>query len=51
VRPQIREWFTDAGFREIAFDSEPTGNGVGVNQSTRDTHGTLIPDRLFSFVR
>jgi Methyltransferase domain len=32
LRPQIREWFIEAGFTEIAFDSEPTGHGVGVNQ-------------------
>lgn len=50
-RPQIRECFTEAGFMEIAFDSEPTGYGVGVNRLASDAPATPVPDRLFSFVR
>jgi Methyltransferase domain len=51
LRPQVREWFADAGFREIAFDSEPTGYGVGVNRLASEAPFTSVPDRLFSFVR
>lgn len=51
LRPQIGEWFIDTGFTEIAFDSEPTGHGVGVNQLLPNTPAATIPDRLFSFVR
>lgn len=51
LRPQIRQWFTEAGFRETTFDSEPSGYGVGVNQLTMGARATPIPDRLFSFVR
>jgi len=51
LRPQVREWFAESGFREISFDSEPTGYGVGVNRLAPDAPPTPIPDRLFSFVR
>jgi hypothetical protein len=51
LRPQIRAWFTEAGFTEIAFDSEPSGYGVGVNRLTSDAPDATTPDRLFSFVR
>jgi hypothetical protein len=51
LRRQIRQWFADAGFMEISFDSEPTGYGVGVNLLASDACATPIPDRLFSFVR
>ena len=30
LTPQIREWFTAAGFAEIAFDAPGTGTMVGV---------------------
>ena len=51
LRPQVRAWFTAAGFTEIAFDAEPTGYGVGVNQLASAPDATLVPDRLFTFVR
>jgi protein-L-isoaspartate O-methyltransferase len=52
VRTTIRRRFTDAGFEEIAFDSEPTGYGVGVNRlDTATTTTEHTPDRLFSFIR
>ncbi len=51
VRPQIRRWFEDAGFSEIAFDQEAVGYGVGVNRLTSSARVSALPDRLFSFVR
>lgn len=51
LRPQIREWFEEEGFTESAFDSEPTGYGVGVHRITSQLPVTPVPDRLFSFVR
>ena len=52
VRPAIRRWFLDAGFREIAFDSEPRGFGVGVAQlAWRPVEELLVPRRLFTFIR
>lgn len=51
LRPQIREWFAEAGFTEIAFDCELTGYGVGVNRLLPDTPTSTTPDRLFSFIR
>ena len=51
LRPQIRRWFTEAGFTEIAFDAEPTGYGVGVHRLDSGAPSTAIPARLFTFVR
>ena len=51
LRPEVRAWFTAAGFTEIAFDAEPTGYGVGVNQLASAPDATLVPERLFTFVR
>jgi hypothetical protein len=51
LRPQIRTWFREAGFREIAFDSEPAGYGVGVNRVTSHLPATPVPERLFAFLR
>lgn len=51
LRPQIRAWFGAAGFREIAFDSEPTGYGVGLNQLACSVPDGGPPERIFSFVR
>jgi hypothetical protein len=51
LRPLIRAWFAEAGFSEIAFDSETTGYGVGVNRLLPGTPAVTIPARLFSFVR
>jgi hypothetical protein len=51
LRPVIRRWFLDAGFREIAFDSEPRGFGVGVAQLAQPIEGRPLPSRLFTFIR
>ena len=52
LRPTIRGWFTEAGMREIAFDSEPAGFGVGVATRPAGTDPTTAtPPRLFSFIR
>lgn len=51
LRPQIRKWFEEAGFTESAFDSEPTGYGVGVDRMTSHLPAMPVPDRLFSFER
>jgi len=47
LTPQVREWFTEAGFDEIAFDSPPTATrtGVGVNQLLTSAD-TVRPDQL-----
>jgi hypothetical protein len=51
LRPQIRQWFDEAGFEEVSFDSEPTGYGVGVNRWASAEPAAVVPDRLFSFIR
>lgn len=51
LRPQVRGWFCEAGFTELAFDAEPTGYGVGVNRVRSTSRTSDIPARLFSFVR
>jgi len=51
LRPQIRQWFSVAGFTESSFDSEPTGYGVGVHRLTSKTCAATVPARLFSFIR
>jgi hypothetical protein len=53
LRPRIRGWFRDAGFDELAFDSEPVGYGVGVHRLRTGASAppTGMPDRLFSFLR
>ena len=52
LRPAIRKWFTEAGLRELSFDSEPTGFGVGVGvQSNASDAPPPLPARLFSFIR
>lgn len=51
-RPEVREWFTAVGLKEVSFDGSPEPYGVGVNQlqvGTTSLPGTL-PDRLFTFV-
>jgi hypothetical protein len=50
VRPQVRQWFTDAGLNETSFDAEPTGYGVGVNAFSGRTQPVTLPDPLFTFV-
>jgi len=51
LRQQVRQWFGDAGFSEIDFESEPGGFGVGVNRWPDATAPSAIPDQLFTFVR
>jgi len=51
LRPAIRHWFLDAGFREIAFDSEPQGFGVGTAQLSEPGADRPLPRRLFTFLR
>jgi hypothetical protein len=50
LRLAIRRWFVDSGLREVAFDSEPSGFGVGVAMKPyqASTHPAL-PARLFRF--
>lgn len=51
LRPKIRRWFSEAGFTENSFDSEPLGYGVGVHRLPLETLAVPIPARLFSFAR
>ena len=51
LRPRIREWFADAGFEELSFDSEPKGFGVGVHRLTAEPDAAPLPARLFAFIR
>lgn len=51
LRPQVRQWFADAGFDEVAYDGEAIGYGVGVHRRTDRAEPGDVPDRLFSFVR
>ena len=52
VTPSIRQWFTDAGFRDLAFESAGAG-GFGVGMARYDGPGlALVPGApLFRFVR
>ncbi|HET6910126.1 MAG TPA: class I SAM-dependent methyltransferase [Mycobacteriales bacterium] len=51
LRPQVRQWFNEAGFTEVHFESEPGGFGVGVNRSPDAAAPRAIPDQLFTFIR
>jgi hypothetical protein len=51
LRPQVRRWFDDAGFDEVAFEAEPRGYGVGANRWTEDVVRQPVPPRLFAFDR
>jgi hypothetical protein len=51
LREQIRAWFVDGGFAEIAYESEPAGYGVGVNRATEPSPAEDLPARLFTFTR
>lgn len=50
LRGQVRQWFLDAGFDELAFDADGSGFGVGVNRVTARAAVEPIPQRLFTFV-
>jgi hypothetical protein len=51
LTPQLRAWFADSGFDEIAFDALDTSSltGVGVHQLTRAASFAVPGDRLFTF--
>ena len=59
LTPQLRAWFTDAGFEEIAFDSPDTATrtGVGANRlrgtppalPVAAAHDLQPPAPLFTF--
>jgi hypothetical protein len=52
LRLSIRRWFEQAGLHETAFDSEPTGFGVGVGVKPPGVGAEAsIPDKLFRFIR
>jgi protein-L-isoaspartate O-methyltransferase len=52
VRTAIRRWFRAAGLNEIAFDSEPSGFGVGVGvKPTGAKTSGPVPGRLFRFIQ
>jgi hypothetical protein len=52
-RPEIREWFVQAGFEELAFDGPPERYGVGFNRNTNDALAMYprVDTRLFTFTR
>lgn len=50
--PQIRRWFEEAGFEEIAFDApEDTTYSVGVNRFVGPPPALELGVKLFSFFR
>jgi hypothetical protein len=51
LRPLIREWFREEGFRELAFEAESEGFGVGVVQRDAVCGTDRLPERLFTFQR
>jgi hypothetical protein len=52
LTPQIRAWFAESGFEEIAFDALETSalTSVGVHLLTRAPAANLPDDRLFTFI-
>jgi hypothetical protein len=51
LRPQVRQWFKEAGFQETAYEAEPAGYGIGVNRMTERVVRLPIPSQLFTFNR
>ena len=52
LRPAIRGWFEAAGLREVAFEGELAGYGVGVNARPPGVQDELLlPSVLFRFTR
>ncbi len=53
LTPQLRAWFAEAGFTEIAFDSPPTatrtGVGAGRLRATAQAQAQLPDGPLFTF--
>ena len=51
LTPDIRRWFTDAGFEELAFDSEDQfAFGIGTARLAADPLPFVPDQRLFTFV-
>lgn len=51
LRPQVRNWFADAGLPEVAFDGAPARYGVGLNARPPAAGKRVLPRRLFTFCR
>jgi hypothetical protein len=51
LRPQIRQWFVEAGFEELGFEAEPHGYGVGVARIREPVPASPVPEQLFTFTR
>ena len=51
LRSQVRRWFDTAGFRELMYEAEPHGYGVGANRATQAKTADPVPTRLFTFIR
>jgi hypothetical protein len=51
LTPQIRAWFAEGGFQEVAFDAPGPGTlvGVGVHRHRYAAASGLPRDRLFTF--
>lgn len=50
-RPKVREWCTELGLVEIAFDGEPETFGVGLSQRSPGALWSPLPEQLFTFLR
>jgi hypothetical protein len=51
LTPRIREWFTEAGFEEVGFDTEEgTAFGVGTQRFVGSPLDFQSDERLFTFV-
>jgi hypothetical protein len=51
LTPRIREWFTDAGFEDVGFDTEEgTAFGVGTQRFVGSPLDFQSDERLFTFV-
>jgi hypothetical protein len=50
LRPLIRQWLVASGLDEVAFEGEPQGYGVGVNERTAEATVNPLPEKLFAFL-
>jgi hypothetical protein len=52
LTPQVRAWFADSGFAEIAFDAPETSalTGVGVHRLSHAAAARPPSHRLFTFL-
>jgi len=50
-RPEVRTWFEESGFAEIAFDGEPEPYGVGLHRLRAGAQRLVVdpPTPLFTF--